>query len=304
MKRKVLSAYSALSLLISSFSAFSAPLGLTALAAAGLAASAPASAEIKMGVFPRRPAAATNKAFKPLAEKLSQELGEPVVLIVPKDFPTFWKGVESKEFDLVHFNQYHYVKSHKELGYKVIAANEEFGNKQVAGALSVRADAGINGIADLKGKTILFGGGKKAMGSYIAPTAILKEAGLEEGKDYQVQFAKNPPSAVIGVFNNAAGAAGSGNVILQVKGVTSKIDVGQMKILAESEPFVHLTWAVKGDMPEDKAAKIQSVMTSLKGSADGDPILKAARVTDFYVVKDEDYAKVREITTLAIGEAY
>ena len=269
-----------------------------------LLGTAEAIADITLGVFPRRPVAVTHKAFKPLADYLSQQLGEPVNLVIPKDFKEFWKGVEKKEFDLVHYNQYHYIKSHKDLGYRVIVSNEEFGNKQIAGALSIRKDSGIKTVKDLKGKTILFGGGKKAMGSYIAPTAVLKKAGLTEGKDYTVKFAKNPPSSVIGVFNKAADAAGSGNVILKIKGVTKKIDVNEMTILAESEPFTQLPWAVKDGMPEDKAKKLQGIMVELKNSDQGKAILKDAKVTGFYPVTDADFAKVREITRFAIGEEY
>jgi len=273
---------------------------LTAICAGPVAA----WADIRLGVFPRRPVAVTHIAFAPLAEHLSQVLGEPVQLIIPKDFRAFWKGVSEKQFDVVHYNQFHYIKSRKEHGYSVIVANEEFGNRQIAGALSVRKDSGISTVADLKGKTILFGGGKKAMGSYIAPTAILKKAGLKAGEDYTVQFAKNPPSAIIGVFNNAANASGSGNVILKIKAVTKKIDASQMTILAESEPFTHLCWAVSDSLPTDTVEEIKTAMTSLKGSPEGRDILKGAKVTDFYAVTDTDFAKVREITQYAIGEVY
>jgi len=273
---------------------------LSLLTATLLVPAFPALADLKMGVFPRRPVAATHKFFKPLAEKLSKELGEPVKLVVAKNFKAFWKGVQSKQYDLVHYNQYHYLLSHKNLGYNVIAVNEEFGSSQIKGAISVRGDSGINSVADLKGKTILFGGGKKAMGSYIAPTSVLMKAGLVAGTDYTVKFAKNPPSAVIAVFNKATEAAGSGNVILKVKGVQKKIDVSQMKIMAESEPFIHLTWAVKGDMLAAKAEKIQSVMTSLKGSDDA--VLKAARVTNFVKAGDDEFSKVREIVKSVTGE--
>ena len=269
-----------------------------------LLGTAEAIADVTLGVFPRRPVAVTHKAFKPLAEYLSQKLGEPVHLVIPKDFKAFWKGVEKKQFDVVHYNQYHYIKSHKDLGYRVIVSNEEFGNKQIAGALSVRKDSGIKSVNDLKGKTILFGGGKKAMGSYIAPTAILKTAGLTAGKDYKVKFAKNPPSAVIGVYNNAAEASGSGNVILKIKAVTKKIDANNMSILAESEAFTHLPWAVKDNMPDDKAKKLQNILVELKNSEAGKAILKAAKVTGFYAVTDADFTKVREITKFAIGEEY
>jgi phosphonate transport system substrate-binding protein len=263
-----------------------------------------AFADLTLGVFPRRPAASTHKAFKPLADKLQQELGEKVNLVVAKDFKSFWKQVAANQFDIVHFNQYHYIKSHKEFGYKVIAANEEFGGRQIAGSLSVRKDSGIKTVADLRGKTILFGGGTKAMGSYIAPTSVLKKAGLEAGRDYKVSFAKNPPSAVIGVYHKAANAAGSGNVVLKISAVTKKIKADDMKLLVESEPFVQLPWAVKSSMSDDKAKKIQQVMTSLKNSEEGRAILKAAKVTNFFAVTDKDYNKVRDMTKFAVGEEY
>jgi len=259
-----------------------------------------AIAEVTLGIFPRRPAAKTVKFFKPLAKKLSDELGEPVKIVVAKNFKEFWKGVKEGKYDVVHYNQYHYLLSSKESGYKVFAVNEEFGSSTIKGALTVRADAGINSVADLKGKTILFGGGKKAMGSYIAPTWALQQAGLKAG-DYKVKFSKNPPSAVIGVYNNAADAAGSGNVILKVGGVKKKTDVTKLKILAESKAFIQLPWAANANFPADKVAKIQSVMTSLKGSSDD--ILKSAKVTNFVSATDADFADARSIVKEVTGES-
>ncbi len=273
-----------------------------ALACALALPSFAALAEINMGVFPRRPIAVTHKAFKPLAEKLSAALGEKVNLVVAKNFKSFWKGVESGKYDLVHYNQFHYLLSHQAYGYRVIAVNKEFGNSTIAGALTIRKDSGIQSVADLKGKTILFGGGKKAMGSYIAPTAVLKKAGLREGVDYQVKFAKNPPSALIGVYNKAADAAGSGNVILKTGVVKKKTDVSKLKILAESDAFIQLPWAVKSTMPSGKAEKIQQAMTSLKGQDDA--VLKAAKVNDFIPANDSDFAKVREIVKYVTGKDY
>jgi len=267
-----------------------------------LMGSVPAWSDVYMGVFPRRPVAVTHNAFRPLAERLSKALGEKVILVIPKNFKAFWAGVKAKRFDIVHYNQYHYLKSHKAFGYKVIATNEERGSKTIRGQLSVRKDSGIKSVADLKGKTILFGGGPKAMGSYIAPTAVLKKAGLTAGKDYQVRFAKNPPSALIGAFHKASDAAGSGDVIFHVKSVKTKIDVAQMLPLAVSEPFIHLTWAVKDSFSDDKMKKVVDVMISLKKTPSGKAILKAAKVTGFHKATDADFAKVREITKFALGE--
>jgi len=257
-------------------------------------------ADVTMGIFPRRPAAKTVKFFKPLAKKLSDEIGEPVNISVEKNFKKFWKGVKENKYDIVHYNQYHYLLSKKMSGYQVFLVNEEFNSSKIKGALTVRTDSGINSIADLKGKTILFGGGKKAMGSYIGPTWALQKAGLVAGTDYTVKFSKNPPSAVIGVFNKSADAAGSGNVILKVGAVKKKADVTQLKILAESDEFIHLPWAAKSDFPADKLQKIKDIMSNLKTTDAG--ILKSAKVTNFIPATDADFESARKIVKEVTGE--
>ncbi len=258
-------------------------------------------ADLTLGIFPRRPANQTVPAFTPLAEKLSVELGEKVTLVVAKDFDAFWQNVTDRKYDIVHFNQYQYLKS-KTLGYKAIVANEEQKQKELAGVLLVRKDSGITKVSDLKGKTIMFGGDEKTMAAYIAPTAILKKHGLVEGKDYQAKFAPNPPAAAIAVFNKAADAGGVGDAILEQKAVTSAITAIDMLVLEKSDAFAQLPWAVKGDLANAKAAKIQQVMIDLQSTPEGKAILKAAMVDSFFKVSDADYSKAKQIIESVTGE--
>lgn len=257
-----------------------------------------------MGIFPRRNVVTTKKAFRPLADYLSEKLDANVQMIVPLNFKLFWEGVQSGNYDLVHYNQYHYIVSHKKFGYDVLFANEEMGRNTISGALIVSKDSGIDSVAQLKGKRIVFGGGKKAMGSYIAPLAVLKQHDIYPQADFEVAFAKNPVVAVVKVGDGKYDAAGAGDVVLELKATRKRTNVDRLKILAKSEPFAHLPWAVKGDMPKEMAKKIQRIMTSLKDTEAGKAILKSARVTGFNAVTDKDYDKVREITHYAIGESY
>ncbi len=258
-------------------------------------------ADLVMGVFPRRPAKATMAAFTPLVQRMEEALGEPVKLRVYKNFSTFWQAVETGKVDIVHYNQYHYLLS-KKFGYEVIAANVEFDSPDIAGAITVRKDSGINKVEDLRGKTILFGGGRKAMGSFIATTAILKKHGLKAGEDYTVKFAKNPPSAVIGVYSRGADAAGSGDVFLKKGGMKGAIDFSEIKVLEKSDRFIHLPWAVKTDISSKKRKLIQKVLISLQDTVGGASILKTAKVNRFQPVIDSDFNKVREIVEYAIGQ--
>ena len=256
-----------------------------------------------LGVFTRRNPKLTFKLFFSLAEYLSSALNREVKLESAKNFKQFWSGVKTQRYDIVHFNQYHYIISNLLYNYQVILKNEEFGNSTIAGAISVRKDSGIDTLQDLKNKTILFGGGKMAMQSYISAKWLLLQAGLHDD-DYIEKIAINPPNAIMSTFNKQADAAGAGDIILRLKYVKNKIDVNEMKILAETQQLPHLPWAVKGDMNETLKTKIQQVLSSLQETKQGQAILKSSRLTALLPATDNDYNQHRKIITEVYGEDY
>ncbi|MBI3354160.1 MAG: phosphate/phosphite/phosphonate ABC transporter substrate-binding protein [Nitrospirae bacterium] len=258
---------------------------------------------VKMAIFPRKPTLETVKAYEPLAQYLTSKIGKKVELLVYKDFNAFWDGMKKREGDLVHFNQYQYIKGHKELSYDVFLMNEESGSARINAAIIVRKDSGINNLSDLKGKKILFGGGRQAMQSYIGATQILKKHGLKES-DYVVDFAINPPSTAIAVFNKAADAAGVGEVVLNLSAIKERIDVSQLKVLAKGDELPMLCWAVKKEMNKDVAEKIKKAMIGLKNDEEGKKILKEAEATAFVPATDKDYDLVRKIVKEALDEEY
>ena len=258
---------------------------------------------LTIGVFPRRNAKATVKLFTPLAQYLSTQLGREVKLETTKDFDSFWIGVKEQRYDIAHLNQYHYVKAHKEFGYRVIAKNMEFGIPSLSGALFVRKDSGIKTAKDLKGKKVVFGGGADAHIAYITTKHLLKQAGLKDG-DYQVEFAKNPPNAIFATFYKQADAGGAGNIGINLPMVTSKINTDELTILVESEQQIHLPWAVKKSMPDGQSQKIQSLMAGLKESPEGAAVLKSAKLNALAPVADADFDQVRKIVFQVLGEQY
>jgi len=254
-----------------------------------------------VGIFPRRSVQVTTQMFSPLAKYLSRELKRPVRLETSYDFASFWEQVKQQHYDLVHYNQYHYLSSHKSLGYQVIAKNEEFGSSFIAGAIVVRKDSGIHTLQQLKGKKIVFGGDRLAMQAYISATYLLRQAGLKEG-DYFEQFALNPPKAAIAAYYHQAVAAGTGDHVLALPRVRNEIGEDQMFYLAKSDPVAQLPWAVKANLPVQLVKHITHLLTSLDQTPEGKQLLKDMRLSNILPATDSDYDSARRIIKAVLHE--
>jgi len=251
-----------------------------------------------MGIFPRNRATETTTMYTPLANYLSERLGRKVILVTSKDFDSFWKAVTERRYDIVHYNQYHYILSAQ--SYRVIGHNREFGKDAVAGALYVRKDAGITEVSQLRGRTIVFGGGKDAMLSYIAPRFLLMQAGLKEG-DFKSEFAVNPPNALLALYHKQADAAGGGDILIDLPVVKNAINTQELRLLAATEPLLFLPWAVKRTMPAKLGESIQSILVDLGHSDTGKNVLKAAMTTGIGKAGVRDYDPHRKMTTAVFG---
>lgn len=275
------------------------------LAGTALAAPPPPAEQdpLTMGIFPRRSPSVTMRMFRPLADYLTQKLDRPVILETAPDFASFWKNVVEQRYDIVHYNQYHYVRSHRMFNYRAIAKNEEFGSASISAAIVVRKDSGITSLRGLRGRKIAFGGGRKAMVSYIMATYLLRQSGLQDG-DYLSQFALTPPKACVAVYFHQAAAAGVGHHVLDLPNVKRSIDRDQMRYLAISEPVAHLPWAVSPRVNESTTRAIQALMSALGTSAQGKRILNSAALTGLHRADDSDYDTHRRIIRVVLGEEF
>jgi len=251
-----------------------------------------------MGVFPRRNFAETVKLFTPMADYLGERLGRKVTLVTSRNFGTFWKAVSEEQYDIVHYNQYHYIRSAQT--YEVVAHIEEFGKSTIAGVLYVRKGSGITNLAQLRGRTVMFGGGEDAMISYIANRYLFLQAGLKKN-DFKSLFAVNPPNAILALSRGQAAAAGAGDGVLDLAEVRNAINTDELTALAASAPLLQLPMAVKRDMPARLRTTIQSTLVDLKSSEAGRRVLKSAFMTGMGKAGDKDYDPHRKMAAAVLG---
>ena len=194
-----------------------------------------ASAEIKFGILPRLSAPELTAMFTPLADYLARETGEKVTLVVPKDFDAFKELVKKGEVDLGYANSLIYVQLKKDAAVEPLAvsAEKEWGTK-FRGIIIARKDSGIEKVADLKGKKLVFVERDSAAG-YVFQMLLLHKAGFDVQKDFTtLPFAKKHDNVTMAVFGKDADAGGIREGDLDK--MKDKVDLSQLR---RSESCVH-----------------------------------------------------------------
>lgn len=258
---------------------------------------------LDLGIFPRRTPAESRRMFLPLVRYLERELDLPIRLHTPLDFQSFERDLQAGTYDLVHLNQYHYIRAHHELDYEAILMNEEFGTSSIGAVIWVRKGNGIETPTDLMGKRILFGGSEHAMVSYIMAVDLLDKHGLPQGA-YSKVFGFHPVRILTSLFYRQGSAAGSGDVVLKLAERKGRIDTTKIIPLLTGPKHAHLPWAVKPNLSPSIRDQLLSAMLKLNDSGAGKRILEQTGLTGIRTASDKDYDPHRAIVQRVQKETY
>lgn len=278
---------------------------LIANAAAGSqheGSSAP-SPPLRIGIFPRMAPDRMVESFRPLADWLGERLGRKVELGSAPDLHAFWNHLKQDRYDLVHYNQYHYIKAHKLLNHRAILKNEELGRSTIRAVIVVPADSPIVRVQQLRGHKILFGGGGEAMVAYIMARDLLRQKGLEPG-DYLQATTLTPVEALRFLYYGQGDAASGGDVLLRLDEMPWKSSGKPPRAIALSRPIAQLPWAVSPRVSQDEGARIRDALLSLNDSPKGQHILRLAKLTGLHPADNSDYDPARRIVARVLEEYY
>lgn len=258
---------------------------------------------LRIGVFPRMAPDRMVELFRPLADWLGERLGRRVELESAPDLHAFWSRLKQGRYDLIHYNQYHYVKAHKLLDHRVILKNEELGRSTIRSVIVVPADSPIVQVSQLRGRKILFGGGKEAMVSYIMAVDLLRRRGLASG-DYLQAATLTPVEALRFLYYGQGDAASGGDVLLRLDGMPWESSGKPPRVIALSQPIAQLPWAVAPRVSAEEEAQIRDALLALNDSPKGQHILRLAKLTGLRPTRDEEYDPARRIVARVLGEHY
>lgn len=256
-----------------------------------------AGVALVLAVPPYLPAAEIHKRFGPLASYMAVELGRPVSVRVGQDYSAHIAAIGEDRVDIAFMGPASYVMTVDRHGRKPLLARFEVnGQAQLHGAVVVRRDSPLKGLADLKGKRFAFGDPQSTT-SHVVPRYMLEQAGvpLDALGDH----------AFLGAHENVALAVLAGDFDAgAVKQETlEKFAPRGLRALAMTPGVADYLFVTRSDLPPADVERLRRALLRLKDRPGGKAILEGLHrgMTALIAAEDADYDTLRPMVRAIAG---
>ena len=266
---------------------------ISAVAAFAHAKSDPDPDTLKVALLPDESAATVIKNNQPLKEYLEKRLHKQIELVVTTDYSSMIEAMRHGRLDLAYFGPLSYVLAKSKSDIEAFAALKKKGSTTYQAVVIGDVAAGVNSLADIKGKQVAYGD-TASTSSHLIPKSMLAQQGLWAGKEYQEHFLGAHDAVAMAVQNGHAQAGGLSRPIFESLVARKVISLDKVKVLGYSKPFPQYPWTLRSDLKPELKAQIRAAFVELDDPA----VLKPFKADAFAAISDKDYDVVRNLGTL------
>jgi phosphonate transport system substrate-binding protein len=251
---------------------------------------------LRMGLIPADDAAEMLRAYEPVKEYLSEELGMPVEIQVTSDYTAAIEAMKQNHIDMAWFGPFSYVIAANVAEAEAIVngVRRSDGRSDYHSIIIANAKSGIENLEDLKGKSFAFVDPASTSGN-LMPRKMLIKNGIDPEEDFDQYFYAGTHNAVqYAVANGKVDAGASGDNVYDRMIKEGQIDPEVSKIIYKSDPIPGSPIVVRGDLPEELKKKITDALVNM----DQKTINKVdgwGDIASYNKVSDSDYDVIREI---------
>lgn len=256
-------------------------------------------AELQLGIEPRGGIEDTVKAFQPLAEYLSNELGDNVNLKIATDFDSFGAAFSTRQYDVAFAAPatilYHASAMNQPLQWLAVALDRDLG-ATLKGIFIVHQESPMTRIEDLAGKRIAYV--DKSSQGYLMLSNLLRSAHINPQSNVQSVFMHKLNPAVTAVINKEVDAAGVGDVIFsKLKG---KINLSLLRVIAASPATTNWTMV---SLDAKRGNSIKAALLKLhRNSAEAAAVLVHSQFSGFTDIQENELEHVRHAVAAHIEQ--
>ncbi len=230
---------------------------------------AKAAEPLAFGVFPYMNPQRLIEFYRPLVAHLDAAIGRNVVLYSAPDFATFAQRTRKGEYDLLLTAPHLAWLAREEAGYRPLLKYKN----PVTGLVVVRKDDPLPGLAGLAGRRISMPDSAAIV--TLAAKALLADAGLVEGRDYQSVAAGTHNNALSLLVNGRADAA-----LLSEHSWNLNGGAATTRIVARTAPLSSLVFLAHPRLNDAQAKQLVTTLLEFSRGPDGQHMLKRGHYDD------------------------
>lgn len=268
--------------------------------AIGGMAAANAQGVLRMSAIPEEAPSELLRKFTPMGKYLESQLGMKIEWTPLNDYPAVVEALASRKVDLAWLGGVTFVQLRLRTG-NAIPLVQRVEDERFVSRVIVNAAAGINTIADLKGKEFAFGSVSSTSG-HLMPRYYLMQNGIDPAKDFKrIAFAGAHDATAAWVESGRVPAGALDTTVWDRLVREKKVDTGKVKVLYTTPGFHNYNWTVHGDMDAALVKRITEAFLRLNpANPQHKELLDLQRGSRYIRTKIENY-KAIEIVGREIG---
>ncbi len=231
------------------------------------------------------------KRYSPLADRLSRDLGQRVVLRIGRNYQEHIGHIGHDKVHIAFMGPASYVKMVDIYGNKPLLARLEISGKPLFhGMIIARKESPVETLGDLKGKRFAFGDTASTM-NHLVPRLMLWKADVaaEDLADYQ--FLGSHTNVALGVL---AGDFDAGAVKEEV---FHQFENRGLKAIATTPAISEHVFVARSNLPPETVRAAREALYRLRDTAEGRAIMRGIKetMTGMVPTRDADYDSLRVI---------
>ena len=264
---------------------------VTALLLAALpAARAQTPGVLHVSAIPDEAPTELQRKFKPLGDYLAEKTGLKVEFVPVTDYAAVVEGLATKKLDLAWLGGFTFVQAKIRSNGGVTPLVQRAEDAKFTSKFIVPIYSPAKTLADLKGKTFVFGAPSSTSG-HLMPRYYLQKDGIEPDRDFKTVAFSGAHDATVAFVAGGRAEAGVLNASVWDKLVDAKnTNAAKVRVLATTPPYFDYNWTVRPGLDPALMQKITQAFLQLDPA---DPkqkeILDLQRASKFIPTQASNY---------------
>ena len=258
-----------------------------------LTASAPAIAQthvLRVSAIPDEAPTELQRKFKPLGDYLRKETGMEVQFTPVTDYAAVVEGLANGKIDLAWLGGFTFVQAKLRTHGGAVPIVQRAEDEKFTSKFIVPIDSPIKTLADLKGKTFVFGSPSSTSG-HLMPRYYLMRAGINADTDFKTVAFSGAHDATVAFVASGRAQAGALNASVLDKLVEeANPNAARVRVIATTPHDYDYNWTVRPGLDAALIKKLTDAFLKLDpANPEQKKILALQRGSKFIPTKSSNY---------------